>query len=171
MELLTQERLKELLEYNPDTGIFIWRKTRGGAHKGRVTGRHKCNGYLEIKIDYRLYRAHRLAWLYIYGKFPNNLIDHINCVTDDNRIANLREATNSQNQMNRKGFKNNKSGYKGVSFHKKANKWKAQISINNVNTYLGSFDNKEDAAEAYRKASALLHGDFAYSNVQSPDYT
>ena len=108
--------------------------------------------------------AHRLVWLYVYGKFPSNAIDHINTIGNDNRFSNLREVTNSQNQMNRKNQKNNTSGYKGVCYEKLTNKWRATIGLNNKLKSIGNFDTKEEAAEAYRKASALLHGEFAYKN-------
>lgn len=100
---LTQARLKEILHYDPDTGIFTRRLDRGpNAPKDSVAGTPDKNGYIVIKVDFTQYKAHRLAWLYIYGVWPNNQIDHINHIVDDNRIVNLRDVTNSENQANRR---------------------------------------------------------------------
>jgi len=97
--MLTQERLKERVTYDPDTGIFLWKKmpSRG---KSLIAGFIYPNGYIRIHIDGRKYLAHRLAWLYVYGSFPKNHIDHINRVRNDNRIANLRDVIRCMNQIN-----------------------------------------------------------------------
>jgi hypothetical protein len=101
MTELTQERLKELLHYDPETGIFTNLTQRGGhAKKGAVAGTKNSIGYVCIRIDYDQYRAHRLAWLYVYGEFPEKFIDHMNEIRDDNRIINLRLATHQENLHN-----------------------------------------------------------------------
>jgi len=162
MKPLTQERLKEILEYNPETGIFKRFKSRKGEpHTYNPENLNPYN-YIIIRIDEHCYRAHRLAWLYVYGKLPEKQLDHINGIRNDNRIINLREATNSQNSMNKPNRKDNTSGHKGVKFNKKTNKWEANIKVNQKQTYLGLFVNKEDAIKAYQKAASLLHGEFAY---------
>jgi len=115
---LTQERLKHLLHYNPDTVVFTWlSKPSRRINSGSIAGRIKPKkGYVEIGISGRIYLAHRLAWLYIYGTWPKEQVDHINGIRNDNRIKNLRLATTSQNQWNKKMQKNNTSGIKGVSW-------------------------------------------------------
>lgn len=127
---LTQERLKELFHYDQNTGIFTRAKTvTYNSKRGDVSGYKDEFGYLQIQVDGRLYRAHRLAWLYVYGYLPENDIDHINRIGDDNRIKNLREVSRSCNNRNSGNSKANTSGVKGVSYAKKIKKWRAQIKI------------------------------------------
>tara|TARA_R110000737_G_scaffold98933_1_gene133004 strand:+ start:140 stop:619 length:480 start_codon:yes stop_codon:yes gene_type:complete len=156
--MITQDELKELLSYCPDTGIFTW---VSGKRKGRVAGCSNGIGYIRIVINGERYGAHRLAWLYSYGSFPVDMIDHINGVKDDNRIVNIRNATCSQNQINRAIQSSNTSGIKGVSWNKGAKKWKVQIRIYGKKVYLGYFSDKDEAGEAYRKAADKHHGEFA----------
>jgi hypothetical protein len=112
---LTQERLKELVEYNPETGVFT-RKTSYGAHKkDSVAGTVCSNGYRAIVIDRQAYKEHRLAFLYMLGHIPTN-VDHINVIRGDNRWVNLREASTQQNTQNTRLIKSNTSGIKGISF-------------------------------------------------------
>lgn len=160
--MMNQQILKELLNYNPDIGIFTWANDRKCVKAGTKAGTITNQGYVRIKILDKVYMAHRLAWLYVYGKLPNDMIDHINHDKADNRIENLREATNQQNQFNKPKSKYSKSNYKGISFHKKSNKWLAQININKVNTYLGIFDTEEEAALAYQNKSKEIHKEFAH---------
>lgn len=153
-------RLKELFNYNINTGNFIRKISVSNKTKiGDIAGSNN-HGYIRIKIDNKLYSAHRLAWLYVYGEWPSKFVDHINGIKDDNRISNLREATRSQNGMNRTKMTNNKSGYKGVFWDKRANKWKAQIRYNGKFKYLGYFDNIEDAVNIYNENANILHGEF-----------
>ncbi len=119
------------------------------------------DGYLEIKIGQKRYKAHRLAWLYVYGHFPKAQIDHVNGDVADNRIANLREATNSENNCNRGPLSRNRLGLKGVRKH--GNRFQALICKNGKQTLIGSFETKEEANHAYRNAARTLHGDFCYS--------
>jgi len=158
--MVTQELLKKLLSYNPDTGVFTWVK-----RNGNIAGCPTCRGYVRISICRKTYRAHRLAWLYTHGSFPDNQIDHINGVRNDNRIINLRQATNTQNQQNKKISINNTSGIKGVCWHKTENKWIARIYIGGKPKRLGCFHDKNEAAAAYQKAAKKYFGEFANNGV------
>jgi hypothetical protein len=159
MTELTQARLKEVLSYDPDTGIFTnLTQRRGSAKKGAVAGSKNSKGYIQIEIDSKNYRAHRLAWLYAYGEFPEKSLDHINEVKGDNRLGNLRLATKQENQHNISSLRiNNSSGFRGVSRNKKAKKWEAQIAINGRHKHLGHFDTVEEASEAYLVAKREHH--------------
>jgi len=144
----------ERLSYDSRTGIFKW-EIRASSHvpKGSRAGAlHKQTGYVRIKILGRSYRAHRLAWLIVYGSFPPDQIDHINGVKHDNRIINLRAVTPAENNRNRAFDIRNKSGHIGISYNKKTNRWLARIGGNHKRVNLGSFDNLEDAIEARRIA-------------------
>ena len=159
MASLTQARLKELLNYCPDTGQFIWRVTRR-VKAGSIAGaRHPTQGYIAIKIDGVLYRAHRLAWLYSFGYWPPDDVDHINRIRDDNRLHNLRLATRAQNCQNRRIRTDNKSGYPGVNWHSRDLKWRAYINIRNKNVSLGYFDVLDDAIAARKLAETVYMGD------------
>jgi hypothetical protein len=154
--MLTQERLKELLHYCPDTGVFTWRVTRGGhVQAGRVAGTLK-QGYGQIMVDKKHYYAHRLAWLYTHGVWPS-MLDHINRDKLDNRIVNLREVTWSQNGQNQTSDPKNTSGYRGVIWEKNRNKWRARIQVNRKLIHIGYFDTVEDAARAYAAGAAIYH--------------
>ena len=155
--MLTQERLKELLHYCPDTGVFTWRINRGHVPAGRVAGSISDQGYRNVDIEKKKYKAHRLAWLYMYGVMPDGHLDHINRDKLDNRIANLREVTNSQNEQNKVSRRDNTSGYRGVVWHKPTKKWRAEIKIAQKKIHLGLFVNPEDAARAYAAAAAVYH--------------
>lgn len=154
---LTQERLKEILCYDPDTGIFTHRKNRGGIKAGSIAGNLTEQGYIRIKIDSKLYYAHRLAWLYIHGNFSIDEMDHINHVRNDNRLVNLRSCTKVDNLRNQTIYKNNSSGITGVNWHKRQQKWIARIRIDGQIINIGSFAHKEDAAKA-RKAAEIHNG-------------
>jgi hypothetical protein len=155
--MITQSKLKQLLHYDLNTGQFTRLVSTSIRVKvGYIAGYVRPDGYRVICIDYKLYRAHRLAWLYIYGKMPKEL-DHINGVRDDNRIGNLRECTRGENLQNRKSHKNSSSKYLGVSWHKSAKKWLAQIQINDKKKRLGLFTTQEDAFFAYCDAKKQLH--------------
>lgn len=151
---LTQNQLKKLLDYNPKTGDFIWKvrycsPIRVGAVAGCVTDR----GYIRINVLGTTYLAHRLAWLYVYGVFPSRQIDHINQQRHDNRIENLREATARENRKNTTLQKNNTSGHVGVSWHAKAEKWRAYLKVKGKQKNLGLFAKKSDAIAARKEAS------------------
>lgn len=159
MSELTAERLRSLLHYNPETGEFTWLVSRAGnAKAGYVAGFDNGDGYRKVRVDSHPYQAHRLAWLYIHGSWPNGHIDHINGNPSDNRIANLREATNSQNLQNRyRASSNSKSRLLGVSFDPKRGKWAAQIEVDGRCRFLGRYESADAAHAAYLKAKAALH--------------
>lgn len=155
-ERVTAERLRELLDYNPATGVFKWKPTAQKRTKGLVAGSKHRGWYWIIAIDKRQYLAHRLAWLYVHGRWPLDQIDHVNGIRFDNRIANLREATTIQNRQNRKP---KVAGLKGV--WKYYNRWRARIYANGKCIWLGTFSTQEAASAAYREAAIKHHGEFA----------
>lgn len=160
MSTITQDRLKSLLSYDSETGVFTWRINVSNRLKGTVAGSVRANGYLVIKISGRNYRAHRLAWLYAYGVWPKEQIDHRNGDRKDNRVNNLREATHQENQMNQKFHADNTSGFRGVNWHTRAKKWVAQIQKGGRSRYLGSFPTPEAASAAYEAKATQLFGEF-----------
>lgn len=171
---ITQDYLKSILRYNKTTGLFTWRKrprehfaTKRGwnvfnaAYAGKEAGQTNTNGHTQIRINNRLYMAHRLAWFYIHGVWPKNELDHINGDKKDNCITNLREATRSENNRNKSAYKTNTSGFKGVMWKKESKKWFAQIQYNLKRIHLGYFDSPEKAHEAYCAAAKKYHGKFS----------
>ncbi len=165
MQKNTTERLDKLrtdLLYCPETGIFTWMVARNNVKIGMRAGCRKSNGYEYIMFEKTMFLSHRLAWFYITGEFPKDEIDHINTIKTDNRFVNLRECTKSQNQSNTAAQKNNKSGFKGVSWHKKSEKYYVRIMKDTKSYHLGYFEKKIDAAEAYNKKALELFGEFAY---------
>jgi len=159
--MITQTELKNILDYNPETGEFIWKKNIRKILVGCIAGTVDRNKYRRININHQRYLAHRLAWFYMTGDWPEQYIDHINHNRDDNRFSNLRLATKSENSRNAKRNKNNTSGYKGVS--KKGNKFIAQIWVDYKRINLGLFDTAEQAHIAYIQAAKTHFKDFAYS--------
>lgn len=163
--MLTQETVKELLDYDPETGVFIWK------HRGRkwfesdriynswntrcarkVSGTIGSRGYLKIDIKRITYQAHRLAWLYIYGDFPKDQIDHINHNKLDNRIINLRSVSQQENSKNSKLSKNNKSGFPGIySYRYSSDKWVVQAKINGKEKHIGVFNSLDEAITAKKR--------------------
>ena len=156
--MLTKERLKEVLHYNPETGLFTWIvRTAMRTKAGEIAGRKDRYGYVFIQIDRKKYPAHRIAWLYVNGVFPNEEIDHINGMRDDNRISNLREADRRLNCENRrKSQSNNKLGILGVC-KLGSGKYQAQIVVGGEKKYLKCWDTPELAHQAYLTAKRKLH--------------
>lgn len=162
MPALSAPRLREVLTYDPETGVFRWRVFMGSrAPAGAATGYADNLGYVQIRVDRRLYKAHRLAWLYVYGEWPDGEVDHINGVTGDNRISNLRVATRSQNIANTKVWCTSKSGVKGVYWCTQQQKWRARLTVNRQRIHIGFFENIADAKAAYETAAQRAFGDFA----------
>lgn len=153
--------IRSYLSYRPETGEFRWKVNRtSNAKAGSLAGMVNEEGYLAIKVDRVRYLAHRLAWLYVTGSEPTSEVDHINGIRNDNRFSNLRLASRSQNSWNHKRRKDNRSGLKGVSYHKYRRKWQAGVVCNKVRHYLGLFDSKELAQAAYEAKSRELFGAF-----------
>lgn len=158
MSDLDQATLIKLMSYDPVTGLFKWKKRRRGVSTSKALGTDNGYGYLRITVLGVSRYAHRLAWLYVYGEMPANEIDHINGIKSDNRICNLRPATPGQNKQNmRRAQSNSKSGYLGVSWHKKAKKWQAHISVNRKHIYLGLHDDIDSAYASVLKAKETHH--------------
>ena len=157
--LLTLERVKEILTYEPETGVFRWRIARGSnAPAGAVAGSYATSGHWLIRIDGRNYRAHRVAWLYFYGQWPKNYIDHINGVRDDNRISNLRDVTRSVNQQNlRTAQSNSSTGLLGVRAKRAKRVFDASIKVGPERIFLGSFKTAEEAHAVYLEAKRKYH--------------
>ena len=147
---LTADRLREVLNYDPETGFFTWKVSN--SHRRRVGDRAGClktpDGYRLIRIDGVLHRAHKLVWLYLTGSFPVLGLDHINRVKDDNRAVNLREANQAQQGQNLPMSSKNTSGHRGVHWSNADEKWQAAIRIQGKKKYLGQFDNIEEASAA-----------------------
>ena len=154
---INQDALKARLKYEPSTGNFIWLKADGRRIKiGMIAGTSN-RGYITIQIDKIIYRAHRLAWLYMTGSYPANCIDHINGIRNDNRWKNLRDVTMSENQQNRLVSKNNKLGVLGIIFDKHRKKYRAAIAVNGKTTFIGRFNTIEEACNKYQLAKSILH--------------
>jgi len=154
-QILTHERLTSVLDYDPKTGVFKRRKAT--AVRGNVVGYARPDGYYCVGIDRKKYLAHRLAWFYVFGVWPEHEIDHIDQNKLNNRIANLRDATPSMNQHNRGIPSRNSTGYQGVSFEARTCKWVAQIVAQRKHYFLGRFNSPAAAHEAYLAAKRIHH--------------
>jgi hypothetical protein len=159
------QTLKSQLDYNCDTGEFVWRVKKSNRHAAGKAGysRPTKHGlpYITIGIDGDVYMAHRLAYYYVTGNDPGDmLVDHINGDVTDNRFSNLRLATLTQNWANSKRMKNNTSGFKGVCWHKNYKKWMSRICSNGKRVTLGFYDTPEDAHAAYLKAANEHFGEY-----------
>lgn len=156
--MITQSRLKELVEYNPDNGIFTLKIHRHGTTRkiGDVLGSITKTGYLETGIDNRTYYLHRLAILYVTGDFPDGHIDHINRIKTDNRIVNLRIVSCAQNMQNNiEPRKHGSLGVRGIYRH--GDRFRAKINVNKTQIHLGTFNTIEEASNAYIKAKTIYH--------------
>jgi hypothetical protein len=157
---ITRARVVELLDYDPGTGEFRWKRSKGRASAGSLAGwRRGSSGYLQIGINRQLYQAHRLAWLVMHGAMPTYPmeIDHINRDKSDNRIANLRVVSRAENTHNSGLQRNNTSGYTGVNWHRRHQKYVARIQANGKPKFLGYFATADAAHAAYLAAKAILH--------------
>ena len=176
--MITQDKLKELLTYSPDTGVFVWMERSEGAFKttrawrtwntrfaGKVAG-YLDSRYIKITIFGQPYLAHRLVWLFVYGYMPLE-VDHKNHIAFANELSNLREATRQQNAQNRSRNINNESGVTGVRWNKKDRLWRATIRHNRKEVYLGSFTELLDAATT-RKAAEIEYGFYPNHGAVKP---
>lgn len=154
---ITQDRLKSLLLYEPITGKFTWKVNKGSKKAGAQAGNLHLDNHIRIRIDGKIYRAHRLAWLYTYGRWPSQQIDHINHDRSDNRLVNLREVDQITNHQNLGIRKDNKSGSTGVHWDRRMEKWMAFIHVNKVRKHIGYFDILQDAILA-RKNAEIRYG-------------
>ena len=160
---MTQDEALAIWEYRD--GRLYWRENRGkrtkaGDMAGTITRNKSGDKWRRLGHQYKIYEEHRIIFLMHHGYLPEQ-IDHIDGNGINNDIENLRAATRSQNLQNTGKKKNNKSGFKGVSWHKKSNKWRAQITSDRKDHYLGLFDTPEAAHEAYKAAATKLHKEFA----------
>jgi hypothetical protein len=161
-EKLTSERLRLLLKYDAETGHFTWLVPRGKRRPGGQAGNmNPASRYVQIEVDRRRYYAHRLAWFYVNGEWPDHAIDHINGDALDNRIANLRCATPSQNQHNKRRPANNTSGVKGIYWHKRRQRWCARATVGGKTVHFGYFKDIDEACRVYEAKVCELHGEFA----------
>lgn len=152
--MITQERLKQLFECNPEMGLLTWRKN------ARSAGCVRHDGYVVVGSDKRLYLRHRLIWLYVNGSLPSG-IDHVNGVKGDDRIDNLRAATQAQNVTNSRRPSTNKSGVKGVHWHPQSKRWRVQIGYDKRKEHIGLYETIDEAAQAYAEAARRKYGQFA----------
>jgi len=155
---LTQEMLRQQLRYDPETGVFTWNvEQRSGAKKGGVAGKQNPEGYLYISAFGLPFFAHRLAWLHVYGSWPQQQIDHIDGNTSNNKLSNLRDVSPRTNQQNRYvAQKTSRTGLIGVS--KTAyEKWYARIRVDGKHKFLGCFSTPELASSAYLEAKRIYH--------------
>lgn len=167
MPQMALKRLQELVLYNPETGKFSSKVNGPGRAIGQQAGSIKHSGdrkYIHLRVAGEWILAHRLAWFYMFGHWPPNDIDHVNGDGTDNRLANLRLATEGQNCMNRRVHCNNTSGFKGVTFDKESGRWRSQIQIDGKHQTLGRFQSPRHAALAYNAAARRFFGSFAKVN-------
>lgn len=165
--LPTSEEIKQVLDYNPETGVFRWR-TRASAPKhwntrfaGKIAGGTMVIGYRTIAVNDEKYYAHRLAWLYMTGEWPPDQVDHINGKRADNRFSNLRLATSRENKCNKLANQTTRSGVKNVHWHAFSRSWHVRVMLHKREHSFGYFKTIEEAAEAAAEARIQLHGEFA----------
>jgi hypothetical protein len=156
---IEHSRLRELLEYNPETGVFTRKYSKRSKNPNRIAGSVDKLGYRYLMVDGTTYPAHHLAWFWVTKTWPEGELDHKNGVRDDNSFGNLRPASHHQNMQNRGRPSNNKSGFKGVCAE--GSKWRAYIGSNGKRYSLGTYDSPEETHAAYRKAARHLNGEFA----------
>jgi len=169
MRNITADEARELLHYEPETGVFTRRvKTSSRAKAGSAAGTVNGRGYLRIRLTAKQYLAHRLAWLIMTGEFPPEQIDHINGVITDNRWCNLRSVTRQENNRNRAVRRDSASGIMGVRKHRPTGPWVARITVDGRRINLGYFKDLADAIAA-RKLAEAKHGYHEKSGRRSHD--
>ena len=156
------DRLRELFSYDPENGILIRRMRRGGETAGRIVGTANSHGHLVCRVDYRMCYVHRIAWALYYGCEPPDIIDHWDGNPANNRIANLREATDGLNTVNTRARKNSKSGMRGVHWSSLEGRWRSSFKSNGRSIHLGWFDTKEEAQESYQRAAKERFGEYSF---------
>jgi HNH endonuclease/AP2 domain len=155
---LSADQLRAQLSFDAECGLFRWRANKGKHKAGDIAGCVNLPGYIVIRVSGVLYRAHRLAWLYVTGRWPLNGVDHINGIRSDNRFSNLREADQAQNLQNQRTARaDNESERLGVSRDPRRDRWRARITIGLKQKWLGYFDSAEEAHAAYLRAKRELH--------------
>jgi hypothetical protein len=152
--------IRDLIEYDPETGLFRWLVKRASEKQGWFDGCPHTKGYRTIRANRKLHKAHRLAWFMTYGEWPTLQIDHINGIRHDNRIANLRLATPSQNQRNRRCCHHSSTGLKNV-YQTATGKFMARVKLNGRRQSLGCYTTPEEAANVARKAAEAHYGEYA----------
>lgn len=171
-ESIPATELPKLLEYDPNTGLLFWKRRpsdmfpsirAANSWNGRYAGKETASfvnpwGYRDISIMRVKHASHRVAWAIYHGEWPDGEIDHINRDPSDNRIDNLRVVSSLENSRNKGNYKNNKSGHRGVTWHKGTGKWMGQIKVDKKNIHLGLFERPEDAGRAYRDAAKRYFG-------------
>lgn len=158
--ILTQARLRELLHYDPETGLFTWRQNRRGHIRiGDVAGFARSDGYVRIVVDQRRAWAHRLVWLYVHGEWPTQQIDHINGNPSDNRLANLRDVAPRINMQNERQGRRRKGPGQLLGAHwcATSGRWKSSINVNAKPLHIGVFNTEQQAHDAYIAAKRRLH--------------
>ena len=176
---MTPKQVRDVLDYDPETGELRWRRRtpdmfRDGPQSaehvcarwnskfaGKIAGNPHAAGYVALCLFNQQYLAHRVIWAWVTAEWPDLDIDHANASKSDNRWVNLRLATRSQNGANRRAFRTNVVGLKGISFNKEKGKWRAQISVNKKYFHLGYFDDPLKASAAYECAALAHFGEFA----------
>jgi hypothetical protein len=174
---VSYDRLREILTYIPDTGVWLWKDPppRSKVNKGDLAGcisrntKHPDNCYRRIKIDGRMYKAAILAWFWTYGVWPSKDLDHANGDSLDDRINNLREATDSQNRANSRVPMHNTSGFMGINWNKRNKRWHVRVMKEGYRHWVGAFKSLDEAKEAHRNKSIELLGEFSPYNREDRD--
>lgn len=162
---ITVDMVRDALDYDPMTGIFIWKNPKCDRLKiGDRAGSISTNGYIKIMLSNIQFLGHRLAWFYVYGAMPKHHIDHINKNTSDNRIENLRDVTRSQNLMNMMAHKDNFTGHKGITYsksEKRKKRYKVRIMVRRKDIFVGRYVTLDEAKVAYFDAAKKYHGEYS----------
>jgi hypothetical protein len=159
--MITQNRLKEVLDYNPITGIFIRKIRINKVKAGSIAGTKTAQGYLSVSIDGRPYLLHRLVILFMTGSFPEKQVDHINGIRTDNRWMNIRNVSVQENSFNRVPNKNRELQVKNVYWIPKLKRYRVKMKINKITTHFGYYDDLELAELVAKEAQQKYHGVYA----------